>query len=467
MPISAGDAVWTIRGDLSKLNKALDEGAANVKGASAKILKNSRAVGIGITAMGASVTAGVLAAVSSFAKYGDEIGKMAQRTGFSTQAISVWRHAAEQTGTSIESVEKAIKKASVSILNFDIEQKKAAESGKLATGTYSTMFSVLGLSVEQLKGAAPEEAFAVIAQALQKVPDEMERLALAQQVLGRSGADLLPLIMQGKEGLAAYGAEAGKLGLILEDTKSQEAFTDNMDEMRKSFQGLINNLVPVLLPALVSLIEFITALVVKVTEWSKNNTGLAKTVAIVGAALGGIASIIGPVLIVLPGLITAFGVVAKAAIKIKPAIMGLSGPFGWITGAVILLTVAIVKNWDTIKSASKAMWDFVVRGFDWLLGKIKSIIGSIKKMLGGGIFGSIKDFVSGGISGAVSLGQAGVDMVTGGGDNMSGSTTPQSVSANVNFNAPVNVNSSSQIHELAETMGARLQADLRAVGVGI
>ena len=60
---------------------------------------------------GAAIIGFGIKAVNSFADAGDAIQKMALRTGFSTEALSELKFAAEQSGASLEDNREGIKEA--------------------------------------------------------------------------------------------------------------------------------------------------------------------------------------------------------------------------------------------------------------------------------------------------------------------------------------------------------------------
>ena len=93
MAISIGDAVLKVGVDTKSLEKGM-------KGIGATIKKHQKAIGIGMTVMGGAILAAGVMSVKSFAKMGDEVAKMARKTGFTTETLSELRHAAELSGTS-------------------------------------------------------------------------------------------------------------------------------------------------------------------------------------------------------------------------------------------------------------------------------------------------------------------------------------------------------------------------------
>ena len=78
------------------------------------IEKRMKQFGVGVAAVGGAISAAGTAGVAAFSAiaaefsaYGDSVEKMAARTGVSAEALSTLGFAAGQSGTSIETVEKA------------------------------------------------------------------------------------------------------------------------------------------------------------------------------------------------------------------------------------------------------------------------------------------------------------------------------------------------------------------------
>ncbi|MFJ3487979.1 phage tail protein [Leifsonia aquatica] len=91
-----------------------------------------------------------------------------------------------------------------------------------------------------------------LADKFQAMPDGAEKTALATQLFGRSGAQLLPFLNKGSAGIAELTTQAGKMGLVLDDV-SGKIFSNAKVSTRNyqtAIQGLQvqlgQNLVPVL-----------------------------------------------------------------------------------------------------------------------------------------------------------------------------------------------------------------------------
>ena len=137
---------------------------------------------------------------------------MALRTGFSTETLSELRVAADLSGTSLKSMETGVRKMQRTI-------SEAGEGVALATDALDK----LGVTTDDLAGKSPEEQFELLTNALAGLTDQNEKVAVAMDVFGKSGVDLLPMLASGKEGLDAMKQKAHDLGLVMDQEAAEKA----------------------------------------------------------------------------------------------------------------------------------------------------------------------------------------------------------------------------------------------------
>ena len=87
-------------------------------------------------------------AAKYFSSYGDQVAKMAKRTGLSVEALSQLRYVASQTGTEFESLE----------MGFRRMQRSIYDAGR-GLSTAKDALTDLGLRFEDLNGLTPEDQF--------------------------------------------------------------------------------------------------------------------------------------------------------------------------------------------------------------------------------------------------------------------------------------------------------------------
>lgn len=206
-----------------------------------------------------NITSSVSSAVSSLVRMGqasadviDKTSKMASRLGMTYGEFSGLALAGDLAGVSMESIGAAATKADVAFV-------RAANGSKQAISA----FSAIGLSVEQLNGLSASERFDAIAEAISKLPTEAQRSAAAVSLFGRAGAELLPLFSQGAGAIAAARAEAERFGLALTNAQGQdvEAMNDAFTRAQAAIQGVIQQVVAYLAPAVKSVTDAFSNLI--------------------------------------------------------------------------------------------------------------------------------------------------------------------------------------------------------------
>lgn len=199
---------------------------------------------LALKGLGLGLSAG---AVAAFVKEGidaaDTMSKMAQRAGVTTEAFSELTYAANLADVSQQSLQN-----SLTLLG-----RKADEAAR-GVKSSADQFRRLGVDVLNADGSlkSVEDLFADVAEAIAKLPDGAEKSARAMGVLGRSGAQLVPLLNGGRAGLKEAADEAQRFGKVIstEAGRAAEEFKDNLTRLGERTSGVGIQLANDLLPAL-------------------------------------------------------------------------------------------------------------------------------------------------------------------------------------------------------------------------
>jgi hypothetical protein len=187
--------------------------------------------------------AGLTAMVKSAIDTGDALDEMSQRVGVSVETLSVWKPAAEQSGVSGESFEKGLRKLSTTMLEAATGSQDAARG-----------FAAVGVEFKNQDGTlrATDQVLLDLAERFQAMPDGAEKTALAVQLFGKSGAELIPFLNQGRDGINDLAAEMQALGVQMSGETAAQAgnFNDALDKLHLSTQSIGNQIIASLLPAL-------------------------------------------------------------------------------------------------------------------------------------------------------------------------------------------------------------------------
>lgn len=384
---SLGSATLYLNADPVQLNKALGQVNRDFKNQFGNIVDLSRRWGAAITlAAGASVAA-MGGVIHSFVATGSSLLEMHQRTGIAVETLSGLGYAADQTGTSLEAIEKAVKKVQVGITAgmdksadsterfqekvlktreriadlqaklgdirdpekyqkalTDIADAQEELNNLLSEGPEGKGFvealDHIGLKVENLKNLKPEDQFLTIAKHIAQIPDPTERAARAIQIFGKSGTDLLPLLSEDIDGLMRRAKE---LGLIwdIEMAQKAEKFGDTMNDLKQAGMGLTIALGPHLVDAVEGFTKSAIEAVSSIRAWVSEHPELTKWLVETAVKLTALGLVLGPFLRLVPGVIMTFkslGVVikfiqwAKAARDAKLAADAIGGIGGAAKG---------------------------------------------------------------------------------------------------------------------------------------
>ena len=187
--------------------------------------------------------AGLTAMVKSTIDTGDALDEMSQRVGVSVETLSVWKPAAEQSGVSSESFEKGLRKLSTTMLEAATGSEDAARG-----------FSAVGVEFKNQDGTlrATDQVLLDLAERFKAMPDGAEKTALAVQLFGKSGAELIPFLNQGRDGINELAAEMQTLGVQMSSETAAQAgnFNDALDKLKLATTSIGNQIIASLLPAL-------------------------------------------------------------------------------------------------------------------------------------------------------------------------------------------------------------------------
>jgi len=324
--IQAGNIIWQIGANLDPLKKDLQSALGLVEKSGSGIGNVARGMGIAFTAVGGTITGALTGIVTKFASYADTIDEASERTGMSTEAMSEFKFAIEQSGGSLESFESGIKRMSRVLLDAKSGSKEAEDTIKM-----------LGLSLEDFANKSPEEAFMIFAEAIGKVPSELERSALAQEVFGRSGTQMLPLLNLGVQGIEELRQKARDLGLVLsgEAAAAGGQLNDALDAMKGSVLGLAAPIAEALVPTVQSFVDSMQGTINGMIAWMREHPALTAEIVKLVAVAGALMAILGPILIVLPGLATLFTGLTTIIPAVVGGLGGLVGLIGGLGGALV------------------------------------------------------------------------------------------------------------------------------------
>lgn len=239
--------------DIGIIVKAEDKASRELKKVEGSLGKLGGAVGVaGKAIAGFTIAAGVAAtafatdAILKFSEVGDAVDKMAKRTGLSATAVSALRIAADGAGTSIDSVETAVKKMNITIDKFADE-----------TGALNPLLGEMNLTFDDLVQMSPDQQFEKIGNAIAAIENPSLRTTLAMEAFGKSGTDLIPLFEEGKFSMREWSEEAQRLGVSFDDISANKAaaLNDAIGKMKAAWSGIVLLIGGELAPIITEFIE--------------------------------------------------------------------------------------------------------------------------------------------------------------------------------------------------------------------
>jgi len=291
--VRAGRAFLEIFVNDNAVYRSLDKLRAHLQGAGAFIGKMGAATG----AAGAAILAPLVGMAKVFADAGSELKDMSDRTGIAVEKLHDLEFAAGMSGASLQDVEASVRAM----------QKALAKGGEEAEGAKGA-WGELGLSLSDLRDMNPEEQFIALADAISKIEDPSKRAALAMQVWGKSGTQLLPMLTDGKAGLDALFAQNRQTRGIFTaaDAEAASALGDSIDLLEMQIKAVLATIGSAIAGPLTEFAAAITPIVKGIMDWANRNQEIVATVALVAggmvglgtaaAAVGGAMVALGPVL---------------------------------------------------------------------------------------------------------------------------------------------------------------------------
>ena len=365
----------------------------------------------GTVMLGASAAVGgsILAVGKSTADYAGDMFDMARSTGMGVESFQKIAYAAKMSGIEAE-------KVTTSFIKFDKMIVDAAGGNK----AYMQTFKDLGIQIKDSAGnlRQPNEIFEDVAEIFHNTKDGAAKTALAVELFGKSGAELIPMLNDGKAGLKAFYAEAERLGLALsnEMIAKGDAFSDQLENIGEQVKGVKLQLGAALIPALSAATEKISKVIDKITKWVQENPELAATIGNIAmttgkwiAILGTAAIAIGSVAFIILQFRKAFRAMSDAVtigisifknikntfLVVDKAMKGYTktqklatvatklfnkalkaNPILTIISLIIALgavVYSVIKNWDKIAAWFKKLWDAIVGIFKAAWEAIKKV----------------------------------------------------------------------------------------------
>lgn len=232
--------------DNSSANKSIKETKDNAESSKnsltkslGSIAKNTVKIGTAIAGATTAVVGGLSSMAMSAAETAGAIDDGAKKVGTTAEEYQKWAYAAKLGGMEVSTLEQAM-----------IKQQKAFADAKEGSSSMSEAYKRLGIDIGNISNSG--DAFNEVIAKLADMEDETQRNAIANDIFGKSYAELTPLLKEGSEGIAAWKQEAEDLGAVMssESVEAGANFGDTIDRIKTSLGGMFNQIASQLMPIL-------------------------------------------------------------------------------------------------------------------------------------------------------------------------------------------------------------------------
>jgi hypothetical protein len=218
----------------------------------------------------------------SVSTLGDSLKRMAEIAGiaFSVEAIKDWisstteaaekiEQVAAKLGASPEAVQRLGAEAKLAGVDFAEMQTQmqrlqlSLAKTQEASSPAAAALRVLGVDVAEFRGASMTGQLDLLSAAVSRYADGANKTAAMQALLGRSGADMIPFLDRGRQGIEELNQAIERTGVVMSaETIAAFAKTkEDISEMSLAWQGFSEKLYSVVNPAVDAAIKEISRLI--------------------------------------------------------------------------------------------------------------------------------------------------------------------------------------------------------------
>ena len=296
--------------------------------------------------------AGLAALAKGSIDAADNLNDLSQRTGVGVESLSKFGAAADDAGSSVEEVAKSMGKLSKGI----VDPASKANAALKSIGISSTDASGKVRSMDAI--------MLDVADKFAKMPDGATKTALAMELFGKSGMNLIPMLNGGSEALKKYNAT-----ITGEGAAAADQFNDSLNAVGRALSGPFNKSVTALLPLLT---KFANGIAKAIEGFTKLPKEAQAGIVIVGGLVAGFITLL-PAIAAVVGIVSSLGLTFGGIGTVILAIF--TGPVGWVAlliGAGVALYAFrdkiggfltwLFDTWlSTITAVGKFFYDLLIK----------------------------------------------------------------------------------------------------------
>lgn len=307
--------------------------------------------------------------LSDLAVQGDNLAKTSRRLGMSAEELQKFRYVSNLAGVSAEDFTKSVQRLSMSSVRATVATSKEAKA-----------MSALGINVKDTNGNLKnnEEILLSLSERFSQTgPSALsasEKIFAANELLGKSGVNMIELLNQGPEKLRAQFKEIEKYGVMSkEQAEASEAYNDSLTRMQAALNGLGIVAGGQILPVMQKAVEGLTGLFVNhreeyVSSIGKIANSVTKFIQIVAERIPTLLNITSKVLDVIGTVVDKIGIVAPmftiAFGSIFIPLVGVAKSctkiFTAITGTLVRFIVGCIPPISKMRNAFKIAFHSII-----------------------------------------------------------------------------------------------------------
>jgi len=180
---------------------------------------------------------------------GEKAIHFSEKVGMSVEAVTGLQYAAKQSGVETDSLQTALVK-------FGKNASQAADGG----GKAATSFKQMGIGITDAHGhmLPTNQLLLEVADKFHGMADGADKARLAQELFGKAGADMIPLLNQGSAAMQAEITKGAALsGITQESAEAMKLFSEGVDSAEGALKGIAASIVSAVAPALKSVAEWL------------------------------------------------------------------------------------------------------------------------------------------------------------------------------------------------------------------
>jgi phage-related minor tail protein len=375
MAVTLGEAILYLKTDAKGLTAGLKQAQSQVSGVMESIRANSLAIGAGMTAVGGGILA--------------FLGTSLKAAGEAEDALAQLEAVLKSTGGAAGLTSEELQKMASGlqeVTTYDDEMIMSAESLLLTfTKIGRDVFPEALNSVLDMSTALGQDLKSSAIQLGKALNDPIRGVTALQRV----GVSFTETQREQIKAMVEAGDVMGAQKLILAELNMEfggsaaaaaSTFNGAMAQMKNALGDLFEVIGNALTDGggIKGLVQQIQSIIERTTAWVQANPALTSSIVQIAGVIGGLMLVLGPLFIMLPGIVTAFGLMKAAVLAVGAVLAGISAPIVAIVAgiaALIAAGIALYKNWDSVGKWLSETWETIKTTFLEGIAYVGEIVG--------------------------------------------------------------------------------------------